>query len=87
MSAKKEETDKTRLRRFIVEVAERIAESDELHRKDGKEPSLAALTDAAKTLCQIYGLLEKIGDFEEGGSALNDYRTKFNQGRGGRARR
>lgn len=87
MSAKKEETDKERLRRHITDVAERIAESQELHRKDGKEPSLAALVDAAKTLCQIYGVLEKIGDFDGGGSALNDYRTKFNQGRGGRARR
>lgn len=82
------ENEKKRLRGYIVDIAERIVESRELHRKDGKEPSLSDLTEAARVLCQIYGLLEKTGDFDDGGKALDEYRRKFNQsggrGTGGR---
>lgn len=76
------EDDKTRLRGYIIEIADRIVESQKLHQENGKEPSLADLTEAARVLCQIYGLLEKTGDFQEGGTALNDYKRQFNQGSG-----
>lgn len=71
-----DEDDKKRLRGYIVNFAERIVESCEVHRKDGKEPSLSDLTEAARVLCQIYGLLEKTGD-DKGGQALNDYKRQF----------
>lgn len=70
------ELDRVQLRRIITDLTTKMV--DALTSATTEGPAAADYGQALDRVCKVYSLLHGTGDFDQTGTALDDYRSKFN---------